>query len=115
MDAKGLIRTLDLRPHPEGGHYRETFRDPRTDAGGRALSTALLFLRLHRGAWLHLRGLRAGASRLASRPARGDVTPVRVIMASQAIQRSAPAVAWIATAQARRRPWRNNACHSIVA
>ncbi len=44
MDFKGLIRALDLRPHPEGGHYRETFRDPRVDAGGRALSTAILFL-----------------------------------------------------------------------
>ena len=44
MDARGLIRALDLSPHPEGGHYRETFRDTRVDAGGRALSTAVLFL-----------------------------------------------------------------------
>ena len=22
-----LIRLLDLKPHPEGGHYRETLRD----------------------------------------------------------------------------------------
>lgn len=44
MDAKGLIQALGLRPHPEGGHYRETFRDPRVDAGGRAVSTAILFL-----------------------------------------------------------------------
>src|SRR5690349_5645922 len=38
-----LIRLLDLRPHPEGGHYRETLRD---DAGGegRAASTAIYFL-----------------------------------------------------------------------
>ncbi len=33
-----------LEPHPEGGHYRETFRDPRTDARGRSLSTAIYFL-----------------------------------------------------------------------
>jgi predicted cupin superfamily sugar epimerase len=42
--AREIIRLLDLRPHPEGGHYRETFRDARTDADGRSLSTAILFL-----------------------------------------------------------------------
>ncbi len=35
---------LDLHPHPEGGHYRETFRDPRCDENGRALSTAIYYL-----------------------------------------------------------------------
>jgi len=42
--AADIIARLELRPHPEGGHYRETFRDPRTDAQGRALSTAIYFL-----------------------------------------------------------------------
>jgi uncharacterized protein len=50
--AADIIARLDLRPHPEGGHYRETFRDPRTDAGGRACSTAILFL-LARGERSH--------------------------------------------------------------
>ena len=27
--AAEIIALLDLKPHPEGGHYRETFRDPR--------------------------------------------------------------------------------------
>jgi len=36
-----------LKPHPEGGHYRETFRDPRM-VDGRAVSTAIYFL-LKRG------------------------------------------------------------------
>jgi uncharacterized protein len=44
LSAADVIRLLDLRPHPEGGHYRETFRDPRHGAGGRALSTAIYFL-----------------------------------------------------------------------
>ena len=44
LSAADVIRLLDLRPHPEGGHYRETFRDPRHDADGRALSTAIYFL-----------------------------------------------------------------------
>jgi uncharacterized protein len=47
-----IITRLELRPHPEGGHYRETFRDSRTDAQGRALSTAIYFL-LARGERSH--------------------------------------------------------------
>jgi predicted cupin superfamily sugar epimerase len=50
--AADIIARLDLRPHPEGGHYRETFRDPRTDADGRARSTAIYFL-LARGERSH--------------------------------------------------------------
>ena len=38
-----IVRALDLAPHPEGGFYRETFRDPlRRD--GRAVSTAIYYL-----------------------------------------------------------------------
>jgi predicted cupin superfamily sugar epimerase len=44
MDAEAIIRLLDLRPHPEGGHYRETFRDPAGVPSGRAHSTAIYFL-----------------------------------------------------------------------
>ena len=42
--AADIIARLDLKPHPEGGHFRETFRDARVDAGGRSLSTAIYFL-----------------------------------------------------------------------
>lgn len=41
--APEMIRALGLKPHPEGGHYRETFRDPR-QVEGRPASTAILFL-----------------------------------------------------------------------
>ena len=47
-----MIRALDLKPHPEGGHYRETFRDSETTGGGRAASTAIYFL-LKRGERSH--------------------------------------------------------------
>ena len=47
MDAEAVIRLLALEPHPEGGHFRETFRDAATD-GGRGASTAIYFL-LKRG------------------------------------------------------------------
>ncbi|WP_315836803.1 cupin domain-containing protein [Bradyrhizobium prioriisuperbiae] len=42
--AENIIALLHLAPHPEGGHYREVFRDPRTDAHGRSASTAIYFL-----------------------------------------------------------------------
>lgn len=38
-----LIASLDLSPHPEGGWYRETMRQPSPD-GSRGLATAILFL-----------------------------------------------------------------------
>ncbi len=50
--AADIIARLALQPHPEGGHYRETFRDSRTDADGRACSTAIFFL-LARGERSH--------------------------------------------------------------
>ncbi len=44
LSAREVVRLLDLAPHPEGGHYRETFRDPASGADGRPRSTAILFL-----------------------------------------------------------------------
>jgi predicted cupin superfamily sugar epimerase len=41
-EADLLIARLGLRPHPEGGYFRETFRDD--IASGRAHSTAIYFL-----------------------------------------------------------------------
>lgn len=43
LDARDVIRTLDLKPHPEGGHYREVFRDAPKD-GSRGAATSILFL-----------------------------------------------------------------------
>lgn len=42
--AADVIARLGLQPHPEGGHYRETFRDSRCGADGRSASTAIYFL-----------------------------------------------------------------------
>lgn len=44
LEAAEIIRLLDLQPHPEGGHFRETFRDPAGGPSGRAHSTAIYFL-----------------------------------------------------------------------
>lgn len=43
LDAMAVVQLLDLAPHPEGGFYRETFRDP-VAIEGRAVSTAIYFL-----------------------------------------------------------------------
>jgi predicted cupin superfamily sugar epimerase len=50
--AAEIIARLQLTPHPEGGHFRETFRDSRCDADGRSASTAIYFL-LARGERSH--------------------------------------------------------------
>jgi predicted cupin superfamily sugar epimerase len=52
LTAQDIIRMLGLKPHPEGGHFRETFRDARQIADGRAASTAMYFL-LARGERSH--------------------------------------------------------------
>jgi predicted cupin superfamily sugar epimerase len=44
LTAVEIVRLLDLAPHPEGGYFRETFRDPRPVGAGRAVSTAIYFL-----------------------------------------------------------------------
>lgn len=41
--AAALIAQLGLEPHPEGGHYRETYRD-RTTSGGRAKASLIHYL-----------------------------------------------------------------------
>jgi uncharacterized protein len=54
LTAAEIIRLLELKPHPEGGHYRQTFRDPLpyshpqaaegSVGATRAASTAIYFL-----------------------------------------------------------------------
>jgi predicted cupin superfamily sugar epimerase len=44
LSAQDIIRMLALKPHPEGGHFRETFRDPKQIVDGRSVSTAIYFL-----------------------------------------------------------------------
>lgn len=43
MTADDVVKMLGLAPHPEGGHFRETFRDTASE-GGRAASTAIYYL-----------------------------------------------------------------------
>jgi predicted cupin superfamily sugar epimerase len=66
LDAEEITRLLELMPHPEGGWYRETWRDIPAE-GGRGHGTAIYFLlpgdvenRWHRvdavEIWHHLAG-----------------------------------------------------------
>ncbi len=43
LSATEVIERLSLEPHPEGGHFRETFRHLPT-AGGRGAMTSILYL-----------------------------------------------------------------------
>lgn len=43
MTVEAIVSTLSLEPHPEGGFFRETFRDARL-IDGRAASTAIYYL-----------------------------------------------------------------------
>jgi predicted cupin superfamily sugar epimerase len=52
LSAAEVIRLLDLMPHPEGGHFREMFRDHRKVDDERAASTAIYYL-LSRGERSH--------------------------------------------------------------
>jgi uncharacterized protein len=49
--AEEIIKVLRLAPHPEGGYFRETFRDAQA-VEGRAASTAIYYL-LARGQRSH--------------------------------------------------------------
>lgn len=51
MRPDAIIRTLNLKPHPEGGHYAETHRIPSPD-GKRSPGTAIYYL-LTRGERSH--------------------------------------------------------------
>ena len=47
MDADDIIAALELAPHPEGGHFKEVFRDDAAPCEGgapRAHSTAIYYL-----------------------------------------------------------------------
>ncbi len=44
LRAEEVVGLLGLEPHPEFGHYRETFRDSHRVGAGRSASTAIYYL-----------------------------------------------------------------------
>jgi uncharacterized protein len=95
LSAVEMIERLSLRPHPEGGFFRETFRAAReteTPRGPRSLATGILFLlpegsrsRFHRlrseELWMH----QAGAPvELITLPVAVDRSPETIVLATPA-------------------------------
>ncbi|MBN9282495.1 MAG: cupin domain-containing protein, partial [Hyphomicrobium denitrificans] len=85
LSADEVITLLGLTPHPEGGHFRETFRDD-VQADERSASTAIYFL-LKAGERSHWHAVdaaegwhyHAGAPLLLElSPAGGPITAVRL-------------------------------------
>lgn len=102
LTAQDVIRLLELKPHPEGGHFRETFRDTRT-VEGRAASTAIYFL-LARGERSHWHRVDAvetwhwyAGSALTLRIHKDSTTTIRLgpdLAAGERPQAIVPAHAW---------------------
>jgi len=76
LTAADVIRLLDLKPHPEGGHFRETFRDTRVVESNRAASTAIYFLlaRGERSRWHRIDAVEV-CHWYAGAPLRLDIAP----------------------------------------
>ncbi|CAN5410135.1 cupin domain-containing protein [soil metagenome] len=102
--AAEIIAQLGLAPHPEGGHFRETFRDPGVDATGRSLSTAIYFLLAagERSHWHRIDAVEiwhwhAGAPLLLEIADAGDIRTLRLgadIAAGELPQGIVPPQAW---------------------
>jgi predicted cupin superfamily sugar epimerase len=103
-----IVAKLGLIPHPEGGHYRETWRGPDT-VSGRATATAILFM-LDTGERSHWHSVDAdeiwlwhgGSPLLLERAASGDgpIETIRLgpdVLAGESPQAVIPAGGWQAT------------------
>ena len=119
--AADVIARLDLVPHPEGGWYRETWRAPAGEPGGRSPGTAILFL-LEAGQTSHWHRIDASelwlfqagtALTLSTAPSEaGPVTEIRLgadILAGDAPQHLVAPGGWQA-AQASPNGWALVAC-----
>ncbi|HZX88237.1 MAG TPA: cupin domain-containing protein [Reyranella sp.] len=106
LSAQEVIARLGLQPHPEGGYFRETFRDTSRTEGGRSVSTAIYFLlaagevsHWHRVDAVEVWHWHAGAP-LELRIAADDAGPIEAyalgpdLMAGEEPQRIVPHGAW---------------------
>ena len=100
LSADTVIAALDLAPHPEGGHYRETWRDTPAD-GRRGAATAILFL-LREGERSHWHRVdaaelwlwQAGAPLVLHRAPSPDLPLGPNLAAGETLQGLVPAQAW---------------------
>ena len=104
LTAADIIARLELKPHPEGGHYRETFRDQSIDERGRSRSTAIYFLlaRGERSHWHRIDAVEtwhyyAGSALILQIAGDGDQRSVRLgpnLATGERPQAIVPAQAW---------------------
>ncbi len=104
LTAQDIIRLLALKPHPEGGHFREAFRDAQQVGGSRAASTAIYFLltRGERSHWHRVDAVEvwhwyAGAPLTLEIASQGGVETVTLgsdVIAGERPQAVVPAHAW---------------------
>lgn len=99
LTARAVCDALALRPHPEGGHYRELHRDV-PPGGGRGAATSILFLLAagERSAWHRVDAAElwlwhAGAA-LELGLAGGSVRLGPDLGAGEALQAAVPPGAW---------------------
>jgi predicted cupin superfamily sugar epimerase len=98
--AEAVIEALALQPHPEGGHYRETWRDAPLE-GVRGVGTAIVFL-LREGERSHWHRVdaaelwiwQAGAPLLLSVGANGQYRLGPAMNAGEDLQRLVPRQCW---------------------
>ena len=124
QDPVQLIRSLDLLPHPEGGHFRETYRAIETvptPRGPRAASTAILFLLAagERSCWHRIRSDEAwhhhggGGLVVYELCLAGSVRRTRLgldLAAGERPQHVVPAGHWFAAEPAPASPWSLVSC-----
>jgi predicted cupin superfamily sugar epimerase len=104
LSAADIIARLGLKPHPEGGHFRETFRDSANERDRRAASTAIYFLlaRGERSHWHRIDAVEiwhyyAGAALELSVASDGPIVAIRLgsdLAAGERPQGIVPAHAW---------------------
>jgi uncharacterized protein len=114
--AEVVIEALALQPHPEGGHYRETWRDVSAD-GSRGAGTAVLFLlgegersHWHRVDAAELWIWQAGAPLLLRLGTDASYTLGPMIASGEALQQLVPRDCW----QSARSVGRWTLCSCIV-
>ena len=103
LDASAVRDALGLSPHPEGGHYREVWRD-HPASGGRGAGTSILFLLAagERSHWHRVDAAeiwlwQAGASLLLGTDAGAGRGAARLgpdLAGGEALQAVVPAHAW---------------------
>jgi predicted cupin superfamily sugar epimerase len=101
LEARAVIAALGLAPHPEGGHFRETWRD-RPAGGGRGAASAILFLLAagEESAWHKVDAAEIWLWHAGS-PLMLEISPPRSVVrlgpdmaAKEALQGIVPANAW---------------------